>query len=128
MAMYWLPQLEIIGYLTERYEYVVPYSFVESVKTHYFVLDSWVDNAYDSILVGTKVLSVYFNKIFLLLFVATFGTVPHSHFVHPWLLPSILLYILALSLCPGGLQLQFPPLWIPRPCVQQYLSKYSGIG
>ena len=38
---------------------------------------------YDIILGGTKLLSVDFNKIFLLLFVATFVTVPHRHSVHP---------------------------------------------
>ena len=31
---------------------------------------------------GTKLLSIYFNKKILLLFVATFGTVPHHHSVH----------------------------------------------
>ena len=38
---------------------------------------------YDIRLGGTKLLYVDFNKIFLLLFVATFGTVPHRHYVHP---------------------------------------------
>ena len=38
---------------------------------------------YEINLGGTKVVSVHFNKIFLLLFVATFGTVPHRHSVHP---------------------------------------------
>ena len=32
---------------------------------------------------GTKVLSINFNKIFLLIFVATFGTIKHHHSVHP---------------------------------------------
>ena len=38
---------------------------------------------YDIILGGTKLLSVDFNKIFLLLFVATFVTLSHRHSVHP---------------------------------------------
>ena len=58
---------------------------------------------YDIILSGNKLLSVDFNKIFLLLFVATFGTVPCRHSVHPYFLLSILLSILVLSLFPGAL-------------------------
>ena len=82
---------------------------------------------YDIRLRRTKVLSVNFNKIFLLLFVATFGTVPHCHYVHPWLLLSILISIFALYLCPGALELQSPPFWLPLICVQKYLLKYTGI-
>ena len=37
---------------------------------------------YDINLGGNSLLSVGFNKIFLLLFVATFVTVPHCHSVH----------------------------------------------
>ena len=77
---------------------------------------------------GNKVLYVDFNKIFLLLFVATFGTVPHRNSVHPLLLPYILISTMALYLCPGALELKFSPLCLPHPCVQQYLSKYEGIG
>ena len=83
---------------------------------------------YDIRLGGTKVLSVDFNKMFLLIFVSTFGTIPHRNSMHPWLLPSILLSIVTLSLCPGALELQSPLLWLTFPCVQQYLSKYVGIG
>ena len=32
---------------------------------------------------GTKVLSVDFNEIFLLLFVVTFGNFPHHHSLYP---------------------------------------------
>ena len=38
---------------------------------------------YDIRLGGTKLMSVDFNKIFLLLFVAIFGTVPYRRSVHP---------------------------------------------
>ena len=38
---------------------------------------------YDIIFCGTKVLSVDFNKLFLLLFVNNFGTAPHRHSIHP---------------------------------------------
>ena len=31
-----------------RYEYVVPYSFVASVKSPYFVFDAWSGGDYDS--------------------------------------------------------------------------------
>ena len=60
---------------------------------------------YEINLGGTKVMSINFNKIFLLLFVATLDTVPHRHSVHPSLLPSILISIVALSLCPGALEM-----------------------
>ena len=45
MIMYWFPRLEIIGYLPVRSKYVVPDSFVASVKNQSCVLDSWVGNA-----------------------------------------------------------------------------------
>ena len=45
MTIYLLPRLEIIGYLPVRSEYVVPVSFVASVKKRSFVLDSWVGDA-----------------------------------------------------------------------------------
>ena len=38
---------------------------------------------YDKKCGGTEVLSVEFNKIFIFLSVANFGTVPHRHLVHP---------------------------------------------
>ena len=37
---------------------------------------------YDINLGGTEVLFVFFNKKIILLFVATFGTVPHCHYVN----------------------------------------------
>ena len=47
-------------------------------------LQDFFNNAclYDIRLGGTKVMHVDFNKIFLLLFVATFGAVTHRHYVH----------------------------------------------
>ena len=48
--------------------------FVELFNTKY---------VYDMNLGGTEVLSVKFNKTFLLLFVANFGTVPQRHYMHP---------------------------------------------
>ena len=38
---------------------------------------------YEIILDRNKVLSIDFNKTFLLLFVDTFSTAPHRHSVHP---------------------------------------------
>ena len=38
---------------------------------------------YDIMLGGTKVPSVDFNKMFILLFSTTFGTVPHRYSMHP---------------------------------------------
>ena len=38
---------------------------------------------YDIVLGGTKVLSIDFNKILLLLFVANFDTFPYRHSVNP---------------------------------------------
>ena len=61
---------------------------------------------YDIRLGGTKLLYEDLNKIFLLLFVAAFVTIKHRHYVHPQLLPYILILIVALYLCPGDLELQ----------------------
>ena len=36
--------------------------------------------------------------------------------------------MVASSLCPGALELHVDPLWLQRPCVQQYLSNLAGIG
>ena len=47
--MYWLTQLQIIGYLPVISEYVVPASFFESVKEQCCVLDSWLGDDHDSI-------------------------------------------------------------------------------
>ena len=49
------------------------------------ILVNFLSNAYlyELNLGGTEVLLVELNKIFLLLFVATIGTVPHHHSVHP---------------------------------------------
>ena len=57
---------------------------------------------YELNLGGTEVLLVDLNKKFLLLSLATIGTVPHHHSVHTYLLPPILLSILELSLCLGA--------------------------
>ena len=48
------------------------------------VLQDFSNNSclYNISLGGTKVLSVYFNKIVIFLFVATFGTVSHRHYLH----------------------------------------------
>ena len=78
---------------------------------------------YDMNLGGTEVLSVDLNKKFLLLFVATFGTIPHCNSVHTQLLLYILLSIVALYLCLGALDLQLTHLWLPHPFVHHYLSK-----
>ena len=83
---------------------------------------------YDIRLGGTKLLYEDLNKIFLLLFVAAFVTIKHRHYVHPQLLPYILILIVALYLCTGDLDLQLPPLWLKCPCVQKYVYKYAGIG
>ena len=78
---------------------------------------------YELNLGGNEVLYKEFNKTFLLLFVAILGTVTNRHYVNPSFIPSILLSIVSFYLCPGALELQFTPLWLPRPCVQKYLSK-----
>ena len=44
MTMFWLPRLEIIGYLLVRSEYVVPDYFV-AIKKQHCLLDSWVGDA-----------------------------------------------------------------------------------
>ena len=91
----------IFGYFYVRFEDDCPAGFFNNTCL------------YDIRLIGTKVMSVYLNKIFLLIFVATFGTVQHHHSVHPYLLPYILISIVALYLCLGALELQSPTLWLP---------------
>ena len=56
--------------------------------------------------------------------------VPHRQVavVHPYVLPPILLAIVASFLCPGALLSQSTLVWLQRPCVQQYLLMRAGSG
>ena len=59
---------------------VSPVSYLRMIDLWYFFNTACL---YIIRLGGTKVLSVDLNKIFLLLFVDTFGTAPNRHSMHP---------------------------------------------
>ena len=63
------------------------------------ILAVFMSNAclYELNLGVTEVLFVEFSKIFLFLFSANIGTVPHRHYMHPQLLPSRLFSIVAFT-------------------------------
>ena len=59
---------------------VVPVSYLRMIALRDLFDTTCV---YDIKLGGTKVLSIYFNKLFILLLFSTFGNAPRHHSVHP---------------------------------------------
>ena len=62
------------------YFLVAPVSYLRVIALMVFLSNACL---YKFKLDGTGVLSVEFNKIFLLLFVTALGTVPHRNYLHP---------------------------------------------